>query len=350
MSFHIIVIMRSVALLIACSALYGPAAGWQVSGSGPQLATGPRLAYSIGRRHARLSGTDISMQQNAFDDARPMTSTLSRRALLSLTSLLLMAPQQVRADTEDKDQLFTRSDGKIRVNVNGEEKLVTSIEARALLDDKIKEMTAKGKGIDVERRGKNNEKAIWPDDFYKKFQIRPTAEEMLNNPQLPFANPKATLPYIDEQQRFQAYDKYEKQVKSGIEAYGTTLKAAINAESWSEVQTLLQFKSGKEVPKDSKLRRYPFQLGYISNKLLQEDSDGGVNSFNRIARYLINEFAFACDDIASAAKKSDTLAAKAAWETGASNLNALLKIINVALPKERDYKCEQFALVPATFQ
>ena len=83
-------------------------------------------------------------------DAAPL---LARRAVLPLPFLLALPPLRTpAADTFDYVQ-----DGKV--------KQLTELEARDALTKKVDAATAAGKGIDAERRGGFNEKALFSEDF-----------------------------------------------------------------------------------------------------------------------------------------------------------------------------------------
>ena len=82
---------------------------------------------------------------------------ISRRAMLPLPLLLLGMPLIGNAaDTFD----FVE---------NGVTKKMTEIEARDALTKKVEAATKAGKGIDAERRGAVNEKALFSEDFYFKY-------------------------------------------------------------------------------------------------------------------------------------------------------------------------------------
>ena len=76
---------------------------------------------------------------------------LARRALLPLP-LLLLPYKTPAADTFD----FVE---------NGKVKQLTELEARDALTRKVEKATAAGKGLDTERRGNLNEKALFSEDF-----------------------------------------------------------------------------------------------------------------------------------------------------------------------------------------
>ena len=100
---------------------------------------------------------------------------LARRALLPLP-LLLLTGLPLRTPAADTFEF------------NGKAGL-TELEIRAEMNKKLEAAAASGKGIDVERRGQFNEKALFSEDFYFKFGLRPTPEDLKNKPveELPFA-------------------------------------------------------------------------------------------------------------------------------------------------------------------
>ena len=120
--------------------------------------------------------------------ARPGRSSaepppLSRRALLPLPLLPLLLPAAApAADTFEYVE-------------NGEAKQLTEIQARDALTKKVEAATAAGKGLDLERRGQFNEKALFSEAFYFKYGLRPL-------PLLPLLPPAAapaadTFEYVD---------------------------------------------------------------------------------------------------------------------------------------------------------
>ena len=117
--------------------------------------------------------------------ARPGRSSaepppLSRRALLPLPLLPLLLP--AAAPAADTFEYFE----------NGEAKQLTEIQARDALTKKVEAATAAGKGLDLERRGQFNEKALFSEDFYFKYGLRPSASEALASPYVP---PQGELPF-----------------------------------------------------------------------------------------------------------------------------------------------------------
>ena len=85
--------------------------------------------------------------------------------------------------------------------------------------------TAAGKGIDVERRGFTNEKALFSEDFYFKYGLRPTPDEVLVSPFLP---PQAELPFAPVQRRYTGYQKFQERINRGIAAYQGELRDAVD--------------------------------------------------------------------------------------------------------------------------
>ena len=81
-----------------------------------------------------------------------LNAQLARRAILPLPLLLVAPPRTPAADTFD----FVEG---------GVTKKLTELEARDRLTAKVNTATESGKGLDVERRGKFNEKALFSEDF-----------------------------------------------------------------------------------------------------------------------------------------------------------------------------------------
>ena len=119
---------------------------------------------------------------------------LARRALLPLP-LLVLTGLPLRTPAADTFEF------------NGKAGL-TELEIRAEMYKKLEAAAASGKGIDVERRGQFNEKALFSEDFYFKFGLRPTPEDLKNKP-------VEELPFAPIQRRYTGYKKYEARIKRG---------------------------------------------------------------------------------------------------------------------------------------
>ena len=259
--------------------------------------------------------------------ARPGRSSaepppLSRRALLPLPLLPLLLPAAApAADTFEYVE-------------NGEAKQLTEIQARDALTKKVEAATAAGKGLDLERRGQFNEKALFSEDFYFKYGLRPSASEALASPYVP---PQGELPFSPVQRRYNGYTKYASRITTGIEAYSGALREAVAGGRWAEVATLLDKGSkgkgsnekgeGSGQP-PSELRSMCRALGLFGNTALQSENDSGTTAANLLARHLVNELYFSLDDLASAAQGGDKAAAKEAWNRGRDYLNSYLRIVN----------------------
>jgi len=246
----------------------------------------------------------------------------ARRALLPLP-LLLLPYKTPAADT------FEFVDG-------GQVKQLTELEARDALTRKVEKATAAGKGLDAERRGNLNEKALFSEDFYFKYGLRPNAEEALASP---FVPPQADLPFAPIQRRYTGYNKYSERIRTGITLYDGDLRAAIKEKQWAQMPALLEkgvkgkgnaksAEGGSGVPA-ADLRSSCRAYGLFANTVLQSENDSGTTTANLLARHLINEHYFAMDDIADAALKGDKAAAEEAWTRGKGYLNSYLKIVNI---------------------
>ena len=230
-------------------------------------------------------------------------------------------------------------------------KQLTELEARDRLTAKVNAATASGKGLDVERRGQFNEKALFSEDFYFKYGLRPTPEEVLNSPFLP---PQAELPFAPIQRRYTGYNKYSARITTGIALYGGVLHDAVADKAWAAIPTLLEKGSkGKGNGKDgagsgvaaSDLRSSCRAFGLFGNTVLQSENDSGTTTANLLARHMINELYLSMDDIAAAAEKGDQASAKAAWLRGKEYLNGYLRIVNLPINAKVG---DKFAVVEAS--
>jgi len=242
---------------------------------------------------------------------------LARRALLPLP-LLLLPLRTPAADTFE---------------FNGKAGL-TELEIRAQMSKKMEAAAASGKGIDVDKRGQFNEKALFSEDFYFKFGLRPTPEDLKNKP-------VEELPFAPIKRRYTGYSKYNERITAGLNLYGVDLRAKVQEGAWAEVGPLLEKGArGKGNSKTgeggtgvlpAELRSSCRAMGLFGNTVLQSENDSGTTSVNLLARHLVNEFYFAMDDVATAAEAADKNAAKAAWVKGQGYANAYLDIVNRAI-------------------
>ena len=198
---------------------------------------------------------------------------LARRALLPLP-LLLLPYKTPAADTFD----FVE---------NGKVKQLTELEARDALTRKVEKATAAGKGLDTERRGNLNEKALFSEDFYFKYGLRPGPDEALNSP---FVPPQADLPFAPIQRRYTGYNKYNERIVNGIALYEGALRTAIKDKQWDAIPALLEKGSkGKGNSKKgeggsgvaaSDLRSACRAYGLFANTVLQSENDSGTTTAN----------------------------------------------------------------------
>ncbi len=238
---------------------------------------------------------------------------LSRRAMLPLP-LLFMLPPPLPAAAE------------------------TEIEARAALSNKMDAASEVGKGIDVDRRGQFNEKALFSEDFYYKFGLRPTAADA--RAKLALAVENGEVPFAPIQRRYTGYTKYNERIRSGAALYAGGLRDAVLGGSWGEIAQLLEKGSkgrGSNAQGEgtavaaSELRSSCRALGLFGNAVLQSENDSGTTQLNLLLRHLINELYFSMDDMAAAALSADKEAAKAAWRRGRDYLNAALSLVSVPI-------------------
>jgi len=258
--------------------------------------------------------------------APPPLRTIARRATFSLPILLLplTTPPAPAADTFDYKE-------------GGVTKQLTEMEARDRLTQKVNAATEAGKGLDAERRGTFNEKALFNEDFYFKYGLRPTPDEVLKSPFLP---PQAELPFAPIKRRYTGYSKYQERITAGITAYNGQLREVIAGKAWSEVPALLE--KGSKSKGNSKtgegtgvaasaLRSSCYAFGLFANTVLQSENDSGTTTANLLARHLINELYLSMDDIAAAAAKGDQPAAKEAWTRGKDYLNGYVRLVNLPI-------------------
>eukprot|EP00325_Prymnesiales_sp_UTEX-LB-985_P010092 CAMPEP_0174713672 /NCGR_PEP_ID=MMETSP1094-20130205/14265_1 /TAXON_ID=156173 /ORGANISM="Chrysochromulina brevifilum, Strain UTEX LB 985" /LENGTH=263 /DNA_ID=CAMNT_0015912873 /DNA_START=63 /DNA_END=854 /DNA_ORIENTATION=+ len=226
---------------------------------------------------------------------------------------------------------------KFTVVSGGVTKKLTEIEARDELTKKVAAATAAGKGLDVERRGQFNEKALFSEDFYFKYGLRPTPEDLQTKrdregpPEIPFA---------PVQRRYTGYKKFEGRINSGLELYTGAYRTAIQEGKWAEVAQLLEKGTrgkgsnaqgeGSGTPA-SDLRSSCRAMGLFGNTVLQSENDSSTTAVNLLTRHLINELYFTMDDVAAAAKAGDKATAKQAWTRGRDYINEYLYLVNLPI-------------------
>ena len=169
---------------------------------------------------------------------------LARRALLPLP-LLLLTGLPLRTPAVDTFEF------------NGKAGL-TELEVRAQMTKKLEAAALSGKGIDVDKRGQFNEKALFSEDFYFKcdrpvltllltpnpnpipnpdsnsrcrFGLRPTPEDLKNKP-------VEELPFAPIQRRYTGYKKYEERINAGLGMYGGVLRTKVQEGAWAEIGPL----------------------------------------------------------------------------------------------------------------
>lgn len=155
------------------------------------------------------------------------------------------------------------------------------------------------------------QQALFSEDFYFKYGLRPTPAEVLQSPFLP---PLADLPFSPVQRRYTGYQKYAPRVVAGVEAYAGELREAVAEGQWGAVASLLE-KGSKGRGSNTKgegtgkpaapLRASCRAFGLFANTVLQSENDGGTTTANLLARHLINELYFSMDDMAEAAAAAD---------------------------------------------
>ena len=281
------------------------------------------LQTLLSRTYLRSCGEIIAPLH--FRRTMRVPASVVRRALLPLPLLLALPPLPApAADTFDYVE-------------NGQTKQLTELEARDRLTAKVAAATEAGKGLDVERRGQFNEKALFSEDFYFKYGLRPSPDEVLVSPFLP---PQAELPFAPIQRRYTGYKKFEGRIQIGLELYGGALHDAVETGAWGDIPALLEVGkkgSGNNAAgegtgvKASDLRSSCRAFGLFGNTVLQSENDSGTTTANLLARHLINEAYLSMDDIAAAAEKKDKKAASAAWTRGKEYINGYVRLVNLPI-------------------
>jgi hypothetical protein len=264
----------------------------------------------------------------------PMQSSPSPSSLPTRRDALQQAAASIAALSAVAAPSGALAADTFSVNTDGTVRQMTEIEARDALTKKVEAATAAGKGIDVERRGAVNEKALFSEDFYFKYGLRPTPAEVANSPFLP---PQAELPFAPIKRRYEGYSKYSGRIQRGVDLYSGELRDKVEASKWAEIGAMLEKGSksrgnGKDGAGTgvaaADLRSACRAYGLFANTVLQSENDNGSTTANLLARHLINEVYFSLDDLADAASNGDKAAAKAAWARGKDYLNGYIRIVN----------------------
>jgi len=273
--------------------------------------------------------------------------SMSRRALLPLP-LVALPFAAAATDGLGMPQEGTISDTFAFKKSDGTVKQLTEIEAREELTKKLEAATAAGKGLDIERRGQFNEKALFSEDFYFKYGLRPTPEDME-------AKPLEELPFVPVQRRYTGYKKYQERISTGLALYSDDLKQLIDDRNWQALGPFLEIGAkstgsnkqgdGTGVPA-APVRSFCRALGLFANTVLQSENDNGATSANLLVLHFVNELYFCLDDIAAAAKAGDQKAAKTAWTRGKDYINAYLVIANKPINAKVG---DKFPMISAAF-
>uniref|UniRef100_A0A7S0Q0H0 Uncharacterized protein n=1 Tax=Coccolithus braarudii TaxID=221442 RepID=A0A7S0Q0H0_9EUKA len=233
------------------------------------------------------------------------------------------------ADGAIGDRFSVVSDGKV--------KQLTEIEARDVLTKKVEAATAAGKGLDVNRRGQFNEKALFSEDFYFKYGLRPTPEDLVVKRE---REGTPEIPYSPVQRRYNGYKKFEPRINAGLALYAGAYRSAIRDGDWAAVAALLEKgsrSSGNNAAGEgtgvaaSELRSSCRAMGLFGNTVLQSENDNATTAINLLTRHLINELYFTMDDAAAAAQSKDQVAAKQAWTRGRDYINEYLYLVNLPI-------------------
>jgi len=226
---------------------------------------------------------------------------------------------------------------KFAVTANGVTKTLTEIEARDVLTQKVKAATEAGKGLDVEKRGQFNEKALFSEDFYFKYGLRPSPEDLRAKRE---KEGPPEIPFAPVQRRYTGYKKFEPRIRSGLALYSGAYRIAISEGKWAEIPDLLQKgRKGRGNNAEgegsgvaaSELRSACRAMGLFGNTVLQSDNDSSTTAVNLLTRHLVNELYFTMDDVEEAAKAGNKAAAKQAWTRGREYINEYLYLINLPI-------------------
>lgn len=278
----------------------------------------------------------IACAAPAASRASVVCAAFSRRSVAASAGALLFAASTAQA----QDGLGV-ADGaigdKFAVTSDGVTKQLTEIEARAELTKKVEAATAAGKGLDVERRGQFNEKALFNEDFYFKYGLRPTPSDLQAKRE---KEGVPEIPYAPVQRRYTGYKKFEPRITAGLTLYTGAYREAIEQGRWADVAALLEKgsrSSGSNAQGEgtgvaaSELRSACRAMGLFGNTVLQSENDSSTTAVNLLVRHLVNELYFSMDDAAAAARAGDKKAAKAAWLSGRDYLNEYLYLVNLPI-------------------
>jgi len=190
--------------------------------------------------------------------------------------------------------------------------------------------------IPYERRDrKKNKFAVVREDYW--YMMGKTPPRRLLEGQLSGDNPQwnawgacdtsgseNSCTYVPLKQRIPAYGKYSFFITLGAKEYGM-IGGALDRQDWDQVQELLLLDSTTTPPAcvDALLKMVLF-----ATSMLTTPNYSGPSREMLVARFYVNEAAFAVQEIRAAMKERDLSRAKAAWEFGRDSWNSYLIVVN----------------------
>lgn len=235
--------------------------------------------------------------------------------------------------------------------------MVASTRRKAIIDGSIQIATPWLIGVDAaiaagdfeERNRDGNKHALIRDDFWYFYGKRPP--RVLKLDQLPSDDPTwnawgacaksestgNSCTYVPLQQRYEGYSKYSFSIQRGVEDFASLQKTSFQRQSSS----LLSPGGPGESPSNAVDALLKGVL--LASSLLVTPNFTGPQREVLLARFYLNEAAYATQELRLAMESQDFVRAQAAWEYGRDSWNSYFVIIN---PKISPKVGEKFIPIP----
>lgn len=195
--------------------------------------------------------------------------------------------------------------------------------------------------LDVRDRGQNADALIRNDLWYEKGVVPPRQLDMASLPRAQDPVFSAwerctTRPctYIPVQQRYTGMSKYAGGVRMGLEAF-EGLKASVTARRWEDVLYAVQRSAKAENRPNGPVFSGLLKGVLLANALLISENTSSQQDDVLLARFYLNEAAYAARELGLAGAAGDADRAMRAWTFGRDSLNSYVVVVNRAIDSER---------------
>lgn len=191
-------------------------------------------------------------------------------------------------------------------------------------------------------RGTNSNALVLKDFYYENGLVPP---RRLRLDALPADQPKFNVygscvenscTYVPLQRRYEGHKKYAADVRYGSTLFAG-LKEKITSGDWTTVSAAVARGEASTKRPMGPVTVALLRAVLLGNALLISENNANELSDALLARFYLNEAAFAADEIRVAAEKADGDRALAAWELGIDSWASYFTVINRAIvPKVGD--------------